>query len=89
MNPDPDVGAHRVTGIDGARAVADEALGLESLAVECRLSPLRRSEISTEILDATTDWTRAARANDISGAEINRFKDTFTTGIRVLRGLAS
>ena len=87
VNPDPDVHAHRLTGIAGARALDDEARGLESLAAECRLSVSRRSQIATEVLDATSRWATVARDHGIGQAEITRFERTFTVGAAALRTL--
>jgi len=87
VNPDPDFHRNRVTGIDGARAIDDEALGLESLAAECRLSTSQRSQIATEILEATTRWETVARDHGIGQAEITRFERTFTVGAAALRTL--
>jgi serine/threonine-protein kinase HipA len=88
INPNPDTGASRVTGIDGARATNDEALGLESLAAECRLSDTRRSQIVREILDAITRWESVARGHGIHQSEITRFESTFTIGAGMLGSLA-
>ena len=79
--------ADRVTGIDGARAINDETLGLESLAAECRLDASRRSQIIAEILDSVTGWETVARTHGIPQSEITRFENTFTTGAQVLRSL--
>lgn len=89
INPNPDIGSDRVTGIDGARAINDEALGLESLAAECRLDAGRRSQIVTEILDSITDWGKVAREHGIHGSEITRFANTFTSGTQVLGSLST
>ena len=88
INPNPDIGTDRVTGIDGARAINDEALGLESLAAECRLNAGRRSQIVTEILDSIAGWERVAREHGVHQSEIARFENTFTTGAQVLRSLS-
>ena len=69
------------------RRNTSEALGLESLAAECRLSTLRRSQIATEILDATTWWETVTRDHGIGQAEITRFERTFTVGAAALRTL--
>jgi serine/threonine-protein kinase HipA len=87
VNPNPDLHANRVTGIDGARGVDDEALGLESLAAECRLSSSRRSQIATEILDATSGWETVARDRGVDKTEVTRFEQTFTSGADTLRSL--
>ena len=87
INPNPDLGTDRVTGIDGARAINDETLGLESLAAECRLDASRRSQIVTEILDAITGWENVARKHGVHQSEITQFENTFTTGAQVLRSL--
>ena len=87
INPNPDLGADRVTGIDGARAINDETLGLESLAAECRLDARRRSQIVTEILDSIAGWEKVARTQGVHQSEITRFENTFTTGAQVLRSL--
>ncbi len=89
INPNPDIGADRVTGIDGARAINDETLGLESLAAECRLDASRRSQIVTEILDSISGWEKVARDHGVDQSEIGRFETTFTTGARVLESLSA
>lgn len=88
INPNPDVASNRVTGIDGARAINDESLGLESLAAECRLDAARRTRIVTEILKAVTGWEKVARDHGVSQSEITRFESMFTAGARVLRSLS-
>lgn len=89
INPNPDVGTERVTGIDGARAINDETLGLESLAAECRLDARRRSRIVTEILNSVTGWEAMARRHGIPASEIKHFENTFTTGAQVLKSLSA
>lgn len=89
INPNPDTASVRVTGIDGARNVDDESLGLASLAVECRLDARRRSQIVTQIQNVVAGWQSVARANGIRATEISRFDDTFATGARVLASLSS
>ncbi len=87
VNPEPNMAKDRVTGIDGARSAADEALGLESLAVECRLSAARRSTIAREVLAAVVDWRRVAQSHGVSAAETDRFAATFTAGADTLSAL--
>lgn len=89
VNPNPDVAHNRVTGIDGARTVDDESLGLDSLAQECRLNDTQRSEIVTDILDAVGGWEKVARGHGVGQSEITRFEQTFTTGAGVLGSLSS
>jgi serine/threonine-protein kinase HipA len=89
INPNPNTGSDRVTGIDGARASNDEALGLESFAAECRLNTSRRSQIVTEILNSITGWEGVARKHGVAQAEITRFENTFISGARVLASLSA
>lgn len=88
VNPNPDIASNRVTGIDGARAMNDEALGLESLAAECRLDATRCAQIVAEILDATAGWENVARGHGVQQSEIARFENAFTTGARALGSLS-
>jgi len=88
LNPNPDTATSRVTGIDGARAISEESLGLESLAAECRLNDTRRSQIATSVLEAVSDWEKVARGHGVPQSEIARFEHTFTTGAQVLGNLS-
>ena len=89
VNPNPDIASNRVTGIDGARAVDDEALGLESLAAECRIDATRCAQIVEEILEAITGWEQVARDHSVHQSEITRFEGMFSMGARALRGFLS
>jgi serine/threonine-protein kinase HipA len=87
VNPNPDIRAPRVTGIDGARTAEDEGLGLESLAAECRLTASRSSQIVTEVIDAVAEWETVARDNGIPASDIRRFEPPFASGSRALQNL--
>lgn len=87
VNPNPEATSTRVTGIDGARTIGDEALGLESLAVECRLKDTRRSEIVTEILHAVANWEKVATGHGVGASEITRFERSFNSGTGALESL--
>lgn len=87
VNPEPDSAKERVTGIDGGRAPADEALGLASLAIECRLDEAQRNAAATRVIKAVGEWEATARNRGIGRSEIARFEPAFKQGIATLKTL--
>lgn len=75
INPNPDAGAQRVTGIGGAHGRADELTGLTSYAESFRLTAEERRRILREVVAGTADWREVALGNGISAKELPRFEE--------------
>ncbi|WP_020385579.1 type II toxin-antitoxin system HipA family toxin [Kribbella catacumbae] len=77
VNPNPDAGAQRVTGIGGATRQADEVEGLTAYASSFRVGVGDAKEIVREVLDATSEWRQVATGNGVSPGELPRFVAAF------------
>lgn len=77
VNPDPDGGAQRVTGIGGAHRRDDELDGLMTYAGSFRITPADGRQIIRDVLDSTADWRRVATGNGVMKSELSRFEDAF------------
>jgi serine/threonine-protein kinase HipA len=77
VNPNPDVGAQRVTGIGGATRRTDEVDGLMTYAGSFRVAAEDAPKIVREVLDATSGWRQVATDNGISPGGLARFADAF------------
>lgn len=73
LNPDPDLGAARVTTV----GFVDDAEGaMEQLmagARSFRLTAGRAAAVLDEVLDSTRTWRAAARSNGVGEGEIRKF----------------
>jgi serine/threonine-protein kinase HipA len=78
VNPNPDVGAERVTGIGGSTAPADAYEALMDVADTFRMDPDAATEAWDQIRDAVSCWAKIARANGVSDAEIRLFEPALT-----------
>lgn len=81
-NPDPEL---RQTTIAGAERPAEEAEGLIELARACRLSVAQARATLAEIAEAIDSWRAVARQNGVPPTELERFTDSFDSGLRTLR----
>lgn len=78
VNPNPDVGVGRVTGIGGSTAPADAYDALMAVASTFRMAPDAAIEAWDRTREAVSYWAETARAHGISDAEIRRFEPTLT-----------
>lgn len=77
VNPNPDVGIQRATGIGGAHRQDDELEGLMTYADSFRVTAADAKQILREVLDATSDWRHVATSNGVAASELPRFAGTF------------
>ena len=84
LNPNPDLGEARQTGIGGFYYPGDEINGLMSYASNFRLKEQRAREVLGEVLNGCRNWREIAANNGISSSEINAFSQT----IESLRAMA-
>ncbi|TDO68673.1 serine/threonine-protein kinase HipA [Kribbella sp. VKM Ac-2571] len=77
VNPNPDAGVQRVTGIGGAYRREDELEGLMTYAESFRVTPKDARQIIRDVLHSTVDWQRVATSNGIPKSELSRFEDAF------------
>lgn len=73
INPNPDVGADRVTTIGGAYHRDDELTGLMAYAASFRVTDALSRRILREVLDGITGWREVAVGNGVPTAELSRF----------------
>ena len=78
MNPNPDPGAERVTGIGGSIAPTDAHDALMGVADAFRMNPRAASEAWDQVREAVSHWDQTARANGVSDPEIRRFEAVLT-----------
>jgi serine/threonine-protein kinase HipA len=81
INPNPDVGAQRVTGIGGAYRREDEPAGLMAYAGSFRLPDSESRRVLREVLDGIRGWREVALGNGVSPGELPRFEGALD-GIR-------
>jgi serine/threonine-protein kinase HipA len=74
VNPNPDPGAERVTGIGGTTAPGDAHDALMVAADTFRLSPSAANSAWNQIRDAVSDWSVVASANGVPDAELRLFR---------------
>ncbi len=77
INPNPDPGVSRQTGIGGAYDWAGALDALMSYAKEFRLSPKAAGETLDEVRAAVATWRQSAALNGIGAGEITQFADAF------------
>lgn len=77
VNPNPDPGVARVTGIGGAYRGDDEMHGLMTYSESFRVSADDARQMLREVLAATSDWKGVAASNGVPAAELSRFNDAF------------
>ncbi|MFZ2242743.1 MAG: type II toxin-antitoxin system HipA family toxin [Gordonia amarae] len=82
VNPEPDVGKRRVTGIVGSSD--DEPAALLALADECRLSRGQTSALVGDVVAAVAGWRDTAQRNGIGPGEIELFADAVENGLALL-----
>ena len=77
VNPNPDTGVQRVTGIGGATRRSDELEGLMAYAGTFRVGVGDVKVIVREVLEAISGWRQVATSNGISPGELPRFAGAF------------
>jgi serine/threonine-protein kinase HipA len=75
INPNPDAGAQRVTGIGGARGRGDELTGLMAYAESFRLTGEECRRILHEVLAGVAGWREVALSNGVPATELPRFEE--------------
>jgi len=78
VNPNPNPGADRVTGIGGSTAPADAYEALMGAAETFRMSRRAASESWDQVREAVSHWDQVARANGVSDSEIRQFEPVLT-----------
>lgn len=77
LNPNPDVGTPRVTGVGGAHRREEELDGLITYAESFRVTPPSAKRIIREVLEAVSGWRTVAPSNGVPEAELSRFEAAF------------
>jgi serine/threonine-protein kinase HipA len=77
INPNPDPGVSRQTGIGGAYDWAGAIDSLMTYAKEFRLTPKAAGETLATVAAAIATWPESAAANGIRASEVTRFADAF------------
>lgn len=86
LNPNPVLGARRVTSIGGFRDVAGETDGLLRSAPEFGLREARARAVIDDVRDAVRGWRDAARFNRIRDRELELFRPVFDATLDSLTG---
>lgn len=84
VNPNPDTGTQRVTGIGGARAGADEVAALLRYAEVFDLDVHRAQSVLGEVTSAIEGWRGVAARNGVTSTETARFQEAFEHGQRAM-----
>jgi serine/threonine-protein kinase HipA len=77
INPNPDPGVSRQTGIGGAYDWAGAIDSLTTYAKEFRLTPKTAGETLAKVAAAVATWQESAALNGIRAGEVTRFADAF------------
>jgi len=88
INPNPDIGARRVTSIGGSTNPTSDIQALLAYADSFDLTNAQAKAALREVIAAVTGWATVARRNGISDAEINRFASTLERTIEVVAAAA-
>ncbi|HEY3509430.1 type II toxin-antitoxin system HipA family toxin [Kribbella sp. NPDC051137] len=75
LNPNPEAGTQRVTGIGGAYHRDDELNGLMTYADSFRVTTAEARRILRDILDGTAAWKEVALSNGVPSRELPRFEE--------------
>lgn len=84
LNPNPVVGARRVTSIAGANELGHEGAALRRTASQFGLSDTTAEAIIDDVVGAVRGWKEAARAHCIAERELQRFRPVFEAGLHSL-----
>lgn len=77
MNPNPDAGAIRQTGIGGSYLREDAIESLRAYAKEFGLDPGTAETLLREVASAVATWRDVAAGHGVSGSEQQLFADAF------------
>jgi serine/threonine-protein kinase HipA len=88
VNPTPDLGARRVTGIGGATGPAEEASALLAFASTFGLTRAQGQAIFAEVAGAVSGWAPLARRHGIPAGQISRFAHTLDETVRIVAAAA-
>jgi serine/threonine-protein kinase HipA len=75
INPNPDPGTTRQTGIGGAYDRIGALDALMTYVKEFRLTPAQAADVLADVTSALTTWQETASTNGIRAGEIARFTD--------------
>ena len=75
VNPNPDLGARRMTGILGAVSAAEEPRAVLDLAPACHLTSSEALAIVRRVVDAVGGWRHEAASNGVAQREIGLFSE--------------
>ena len=84
VNPNPDTGTQRVTGIGGARARVDEVAALLRYAELFDIDGQRAQSVLGEVTSAIGRWREVAARNGVIPTEMARFHAAFEGGHKAL-----
>lgn len=77
VNPTPDTGTARQTGVGGAYQREEALDALRQYAKQFDLTPVRAGEILAEISTAVSGWREVASGHRVDAKEIDLFADAF------------
>ena len=84
VNPNPDTGTQRVTGIGGARARVDEVAALLRYAEVFDMDDQQARSVLGEVTSAIEGWRQVAARNGVIPTEMARFKASFEGGQKAM-----
>ncbi|HEY5200674.1 MAG TPA: HipA domain-containing protein [Acidothermaceae bacterium] len=77
LNPNPDTGTPRQTGVGGAYEREAALAALHEYAKDFDLTPVKERQILDEVTTAVSRWRDAASANGVSTKDLELFADAF------------
>jgi len=77
LNPNPDVGTPRQTGVGGAYDREDALSALHEYALDFDLGPAKERQILDGVIAAVSRWREVASANGVSKNDLELFADVF------------
>ena len=77
VNPNPDTGTARQTGVGGAYEREDALEALREYTKEFDLTPARAGELLDQIKAAVSGWREVAAGNGVKAKEMELFSDAF------------
>jgi serine/threonine-protein kinase HipA len=84
VNPNPDTGTQRVTGIGGARARVDEVAALLRYAEVFDVAAQHARSVLGEVTSAIQGWRTVAARNGVNPTEMARFQAGFEWGQKAM-----
>lgn len=89
VNPNPDLGRHRVTSVLGVVDAEAEVEALVDFAPACRLSPAQAAVVVRRVIAAVGQWRTVAAANGVASSELPLFADAIDTQLAALADMAT